>query len=51
MEEEAKSIKERKNLSANGFLNVVIIINSRQNTHEQAIINQKGLPIKRFRAI
>ena len=46
VEEEAKSIKERKNLSANGFLNVVIIINSRQNTHEPAIINQKGLPIK-----
>ena len=45
VEEEAKSIKERKNLSANGFLNVVIIINSRQNTHEPAIINQKGLPI------
>ena len=46
VEEEAKSIKERKNLSANGFLNIVIIINSRQNTHEPAIINQKGLPIK-----
>ena len=46
VEEEAKSIKERKNLSANGFLNVVIIINSSQNTHEPAIINQKGLPIK-----
>ena len=46
VEEEAKSIKERKNLSANGFLNVVIIINSRQNTHEPAIINLKGLPIK-----
>ena len=46
VEEEAKSIKERKNLSVNGFLNVVIIINSRQNTHEPAIINQKGLPIK-----
>ena len=45
VEEEAKSIKERKNLSANGFSKCCNYY-SCQNTHEPAIINQKGLPIK-----
>ena len=45
VEEDAKSIKERKNLSTSGYLNIVLAINSKGNLHDKPIIQFKGLPI------
>ncbi len=45
VEEDAKSIKERKNLSANGFMEVTILITPKGNIHNRPIITIKGLPI------
>ena len=45
VDEDAKSIKERKNLSSNGFIDVTIIINSKGNIYKKPILNFKGLPI------
>ncbi len=45
VDEDAKSIKERKNLSNNGFMDVTIIINSKGNICKKPILNFKGLPI------
>ena len=45
VDEDAKSIKERKNLSANGFLDVTILINSKGNVHDRPILTFVGLPV------
>ncbi len=45
VEEDAQSIKERKNISNNGFMDVTIIINQKGNIQNKPIINFKGLPI------
>ena len=45
VEEDAQSIKERKNISNNGFMNVTIIINQKGNIQNKPILNFKGLPI------
>ena len=45
VEEDALSIKERKNLSQNGFIDVTILISSNGNMHNQPILSFKGLPI------
>ena len=46
VEEDAQSIKERKNLSINGFLGVTILITPRGNIHNQPVLSVKGLPIQ-----
>ena len=46
VEEDSKSIKERKNLSINGILNVTILITPKGNIHNRPIISHSGLPIK-----
>ena len=46
VEEESKSIKERKNLASNGYLDVTIIINSNSDSLENLLISFKGLPIE-----
>ena len=45
MEEDAKSIKERKNLSSNGFMEVTIMITPKGNIHNKPILTFRGLPI------
>ena len=45
VEEDSQSIKDRKNLSANGYLEVTIMINSKGNMHNNPVISYRGLPI------
>ena len=45
VEEDSKSIKERKNISINGFIEATIVISSKGNIHERPILTYKGLPI------
>ena len=45
VEEDSKSIKDRKNLGANGYLEVTIMINSKGNMHNNPVISYRGLPI------
>jgi len=45
VEEDSKSIKERKNLSSNGYMEVTILITPKGNIHKQPILSFKGLPI------
>ena len=45
VEEDAKSIKERKNISVNGFMEVTLMITPKGNIHNKPIITFKGLPI------
>ena len=45
VEEDAKSIKERKNLSSNGFMEVTLMITPKGNIHNKPILTFKGLPI------
>ena len=45
VDEDSSSIKERKNLSSNGFLEVTILITPKGNIYERPIISFKGLPI------
>ena len=44
VDEEFKSIKERKNISSNGFLSIVIMITPKGNIHEEPVIILKGIP-------
>ena len=43
--EDSKSIKERKNLSINGSLEVTILVNNKGNIYDSPVISVKGLPI------
>ena len=45
VEEDAQSIKERKNLSANGFVEATILITPKGNIHNKPLIFFRGLPI------
>ncbi len=45
VEEDSKSIKERKNISANGILDVTILVTPKGNIHNKPILNYSGLPI------
>ncbi len=45
VEEESQSIKERRNISLNGFLEVTILITPKGNIHKKPIFTYKGLPI------
>ena len=45
MDEDFKSIKERKNLSSNGFLDVTILINSNGDLHDRPVLTYVGLPV------
>ena len=42
---DSQSIKDRKNLSANGYLEVTILITPKGNIHNNPILTFKGLPI------
>ncbi len=43
--EQSQSIKDRKNLSSNGYLEVTLLINSKGNIHDNPILSFRGLPI------
>ena len=45
VDEESPSIKDRKNLSSNGYLEVTILITPKGNIHNNPILSFKGLPI------
>ena len=45
VEEDAQSIKERKNLSSYGFLDVTILVNSDGRIHDKPILTYVGLPV------
>ena len=45
VEEESKSIKERRNISQNGHLNITVIITTQGNIHNTPIVNLMGIPI------
>ena len=45
VDEDAQSIKDRKNLSANGYLVVTIMITSKGSIHSNPILSFKGLPV------
>ena len=44
--EDSRSIKERKNLSINGSLEVTILVNNKGNIYDSPVISEKGLPIE-----
>jgi len=45
VDEDSQSIKERKNLSSNGYMEVTILITPKGNIHKRPILSFKGLPI------
>ncbi len=45
VEEDSQSIKERKNISANGFMEATILITPKGNMHNRPVLTFKGLPI------
>ena len=45
VEEDAQSIKDRKNLSANGYIEATILISPKGNLHKRPILTFKGIPI------
>ena len=45
VEEDSQSIKERKNLSSNGYMEVTILISPKGNIHKKPILSFKGLPV------
>ncbi len=45
VEEDSQSIKDRKNLGANGYLEVTILITPKGNIHNSPIATFRGLPI------
>ncbi|MDC3030262.1 ribonuclease J [Candidatus Pelagibacter sp.] len=45
VDEDSQSIKDRRNLSSNGYLEITILINSKNNIHNNPILSFRGLPI------
>jgi ribonuclease J len=45
VDEESSSIKDRKNLSSNGYLEVTILLTPKGNIHNNPILSFRGLPI------
>jgi len=45
VEEDSQSIKERKNVSTNGFIEVTILITPKGNIHNRPLLTFRGLPI------
>ena len=45
MEENSQSIRDRRNLGANGYLDITILITPKGNIHNNPIISFRGLPI------
>ncbi len=45
VEEDSRSIKERKNISSNGFLEATIMITPKGNIHNKPLVTFRGLPV------
>ena len=45
VEEDSQSIKERKNISINGFIEATIVITSKGIIHKKPVLTFKGLPV------
>ena len=45
VDEDAQSIKDRKNISANGYMEVTILITAKGNIHKRPILTFRGLPV------
>jgi len=45
VDEESFSIRERKNISANGILEITILVTPKGNLHNSPIVSYKGLPV------
>jgi len=45
VEEDAQSIKDRKNLSSNGYMEVTIMITPKGNIHQRPVLTFRGLPV------
>jgi ribonuclease J len=45
VEEDSQSIKDRKNLSANGYIELTLMITLKGNIHKKPILTFRGLPI------
>ena len=45
VEEDSQSIKDRKNLSINGYMSVTILVTPKGSIHRKPILTFKGLPI------
>ena len=45
VEEDSQSIKDRRNLSSNGYLEITILITPKGNIHNSPIITYRGLPV------
>jgi ribonuclease J len=45
IEEDSQSIKERKNLSSNGYIEVTILITSKGKIHKTPVLTFRGIPI------
>ena len=45
VEEDSQSIKDRKNISSNGYMEVTIMITPKGNIHKLPIITFRGLPV------
>jgi ribonuclease J len=48
VEENSQSIKDRKNISANGYMEVTILITPKGNMHKSPVITFRGLPVYDF---
>ena len=45
VEEDAQSIKDRKNLSTNGYMEVTILITPKGNVHKTPLLTFRGIPV------
>ena len=45
VEEDAQSIKDRKNLSANGYMEVTILITPKGNIHKRPVLTFRGIQL------
>ena len=45
VEEDSRSIKERRNISSNGFLEATIMITPKGNIHNKPLLTFRGLPV------
>ena len=45
VEEDSQSIKDRKNLSANGYIEVTILITAKGKIHKMPILTFRGIPV------
>ena len=45
VEEDAESIKDRKNIAANGYMEITVLITQKGNIHKNPVITFRGLPV------